>query len=165
VLGGGQEDGLRAGTENLAGVVGLGVAADLAARDGLAEGARLERLRDRLLTALGVGPGPGPAALRLLGPRMGRLPHHVSLVLAGVKSDSLLLGLDLAGISASAGSPCVTATGEPSHVLRAVGLSPREAGEVVLLTLGRWTTEDEVDAVAAALPPLVARLRALAGPA
>jgi cysteine desulfurase len=161
VLGGGQETGLRAGTENLAGAVGLGVAADLARRDGLSEAPRVAALRDRLLSRLQAE--SGPARPRLVGPREGRLPHHLSLAFPDVKADSLLLGLDLAGVSASAGSPCTHATGEPSAVLLALGLSPREAAGAVVMTLGRWTTEEDVDLVARELPALVRQLREAAG--
>jgi len=157
VLGGGQEDGLRSGTENLAGVVGLGVAAELVLRDGAAEAARLAGLRDRLIEGLGVA---CPSA-RLTGPREGRLPHHASVVVPGVKADSLILALDLVGISAASGSACASRTGEPSHVLRALGLEAREAAGSLCVTLGRWTSAEDIDAFLAELPPIVDRLRAL----
>jgi cysteine desulfurase len=158
ILGGGQEDGLRAGTENLAGVVGLGVAAEMAARDGTSEAARLRALRDRLLGHL----RERSPAVRLVGPREGRLPHHASFVVAGAKSESLLLALDLVGISGSSGSACAEATREPSHVLRAMGVTPREAAGSLCFTLGRWTTLEDIDTLAAELPPIVERLCALA---
>jgi cysteine desulfurase len=158
LLGGAQEEGLRAGTENLAGVVGLGVAAEVAARDAAAEAMRLSGLRDRLLIALaGVSP-----ATRLVGPREGRLPHHASFVVAGAKSESLLLALDLVGVSGASGSACAEATREPSHVLRALGVTPREAAGSLCFTLGRWTTVEDIDTVVTELPPIVERLRALA---
>jgi cysteine desulfurase len=157
LLGGGQEGGLRAGTENLAGVVGFGVAAEIALRDGTAEVRRIEKLRDRLVDGI-LGACP-PA--RLSGPRGGRLPHHASLIVRGVKAESLLLALDLAGISASSGSTCAARTREPSHVLKAVGLDERDAEGAVCLTLGRWTTTEDVEVVLRALPPIVERLRSL----
>lgn len=157
LLGGGQEDGLRSGTENLAGVVGFGVAAEILFREGPAEGRRLAAFRDRLIEGLTAG---CPAA-RLSGPRVGRLPHHISLVVPGVKGESLILALDLVGISVSSGSACAALTREPSHVLCAMGLEPREADGSLCLTLGRWTTADDVDAILAELPPIVERLRAL----
>jgi cysteine desulfurase len=156
VLGGGQEGGLRAGTENLAGAVGLGVAAELAFREGGAEASRLENLRDRLLDRL----AEVVRGFRLLGARRSRLPHHVAFVVPGVKADSIVLGLDLAGISAATGSACSAMSGEPSSVLRAMGLDDRMAQGGVALSLGRWTTPDEIDAVLAELPLLVERLRA-----
>ncbi len=157
VLGGGQEDGLRSGTENLAGVVGLGVAAELVLLDGATEAARLTALRDRLIEGLALA---CPSA-RLTGPREGRLPHHVSIAVAAVKGESLILALDLIGISAATGSACATRTGEPSHVLRALGLDPHQAAGSICVTLGRWTRAEDVHAVLAELPPIVDRLRAL----
>lgn len=157
VLGAGQEDGLRSGTENLAGVVGLGVAAELMLRDGAAEVKRLEALRERLIEGLG---GRCRWA-RLIGPRLGRLPHHIGLTVKGVKGESLILALDLLGISTSSGSACAALTREPSHVLRALGLDPREAEGSLCFTLGRWTTAEEIDIVLSELPAIVDRLRAL----
>ncbi|HZS34773.1 MAG TPA: cysteine desulfurase family protein [Methylomirabilota bacterium] len=156
ILGGGQEGGLRAGTENLGGAVGLGVAAEIALREGAAEAARLEALRNRLLDGL---PARCPA-IRPVGARHPRLPHQAAFVVPGVKGESLLLGLDLAGISASSGTPCSAATGEPPHVLRAMGLPPRDAQGAIAFTLGRWTAAEEVDAVLTELPLVVERLRA-----
>ncbi len=157
LLGGGQQGGLRSGTENLAGVVGLGVAAELALREGAGETTRLAGLRDRLLDGLG---SECPAA-RLTGPREGRLPHHVSLAVPGVKGESLVLALDLAGISVATGSACAALTGEPSHVLRAIGLDPLAAAGALCVSLGRWTRAEDVHALLAELPPIVDRLRAL----
>jgi cysteine desulfurase len=156
IVGGPQEGGLRAGTANLAGVVGLGVAAELAQRDGPAEAARLAGLRDRLLDGLAAREG-----IRLLGPRRDRLPQHAGFCVPGVKAEALLAGLDLAGVTAASGSACASASGEPSHVLRALGLDPREAEGAVCLTLGRWTTGEDVDVLLAEIGPLAARLRAL----
>jgi cysteine desulfurase len=156
LLGSGQESGLRSGTENLAGAVGLGVAAEFALREGAAETGRLVALRDRLVEGLAVRCG----SLRLVGPRQGRLPQHAGFVAPGVKGESLVLALDLAGVSAASGSTCGALTGEPSHVLRAMGLGEREAQGALSFTLGRWTTADEIDVVLAELPPIVERLRA-----
>jgi cysteine desulfurase len=156
LLGGGQEGGLRSGTENLAGAVGLGVAAEFAFREGPAEAARLEVFRDRMIDGLGAR----CPALRLVGPRRDRLPQHAGFVVSGVKGESLVLALDLAGISAASGTACGALTGEPSHVLRAIGLSERDAHSALAFTLGRWTTSEEVDVVLADLPPIVERLRA-----
>jgi cysteine desulfurase len=157
VLGGGQEEGLRAGTENLAGVVGLGVAAEVALREGPGEAARLTALRDRLVEGLAAG---CPSA-RLTGAREGRLPHHASFTVAGVKGESLILALDLVGVSAATGSACASRTGEPSHVLRALGLDARAAAGSLCVTLGRWTRAEDVACLVAELPPIVDRLRAL----
>ena len=157
LLGGGQQGGLRSGTENLAGVVGLGVAAELALREGTIETARLAALRDRLIDGLGAT----CTAARLTGPREGRLPHHISVAVPGVKGESLILALDLAGISATTGSACAALTGEPSHVLRAIGLDPLAAAGALCVSLGRWTRAEDVHALLLELPPIVDRLRAL----
>jgi cysteine desulfurase len=156
LLGGGQEGGLRSGTENLAGAVGLGVAAEFALREGAAEAGRLEGLRDRLVDGLKTR----CPSLRLVGPRRNRLPQHAGFVVPGVKGESLVLALDLAGISATSGTACGALTGESSHVLRAMGFGEREAQGALAFILGRWTTADEIDVVLADLPPIVERLRA-----
>ena len=162
MLGGGQEGGYRSGTENLPALVGLGVAAELMrAEAGHGEPARLAALRERFVDALAAS----IADCRLTGSRMGRLPHHASFVLRGVKADSVLLDLDLGGVAASSGSACAQRTGTPSHVLRAIGCVPEEMEGSLCFTLGRWSTLAEVDAVLDRLPPIVARLRALALPA
>jgi cysteine desulfurase len=158
VLGGGQEGGYRSGTENLPAIVGMGVAADLARNERAAEVARLTPLRDRLLDGL-LERVPGARVTGPRGPR--RLPHHASLVVPGVKADAVLLELDLRGVAASSGSACNITTGEPSHVLRAIGCSRAESEGSLCFTLGRWTTAAEIDAVLDVLPGVVARLRAL----
>ena len=156
VLGGAQEEGLRSGTENLAGVVGLGVAAELVLRDGPDEALRFRRLLERLIDGL----AERCPAVRLIGPRQDRLPHHASVVVGGVKGESLVLALDLVGISVGSGSACTALTREPSHVLRALGLDARTAEGALSVTVGRWTTADEIDVLLAELPPIVDRLRA-----
>jgi cysteine desulfurase len=137
----------------------MGVAADLARVEGAAEMTRLAALRDRLLD----GALERVPRARLTGPRgAGRLPHHASLVVSGVKADGVLLELDLRGVAASSGSACSLASGEPSHVLRAIGCAREELEGSLCFTLGRWTTGAEVDAVLEALPAVVERLRRLA---
>lgn len=159
ILGGGQERGYRSGTENLPAIVGMGVAADLARSEGTAEVARLSELRDRLLGGLLERV---PRA-RLTGARGAeRLPHHASLVVPGVKADGVLLELDLRGVTASSGSACSLASGEPSHVLRAIGCGREEAEGSLCFTLGRWTAAAEIDVVLEAVPAVVERLRGLA---
>jgi cysteine desulfurase len=86
-------------------------------------------------------------------------------VLRGAKADGVLLDLDLSGVAASSGSACASLTGSPSHVLRAIGCTPEETEGSLCFTLGRWSTVADVDAVLDRLPPIVARLRALAVPA
>ncbi|HEY7868406.1 MAG TPA: cysteine desulfurase family protein [Methylomirabilota bacterium] len=161
MLGGGQEGGYRSGTENLPGVVGLGVAAELMRVEGThQEAERLRGLRDRLIKGL-LETIPD---CRLTGSARERLPYHVSLLLRGVKADAVLLELDLAGVAASSGSACASLTQTPSHVLRAIGCADEEAEGSLCFTLGRWSTGAEVDALLQRLPPIVARLRALAPP-
>jgi cysteine desulfurase len=158
-LGGGQEQGYRAGTENLPAIVGMGVAADFARTEGPGEVARLGALRDRLIDGLLAGVDGS----RLTGARGAeRLPHHVSLVTPGVKADAVLMELDFRGVSASSGSACATLTGQPSHVLRAIGCDEVAAEASLCFTLGRWTTAQEIDVVLEVLPGIVRRLRRLA---
>jgi cysteine desulfurase len=159
ILGGAQEAGQRAGTENLPAIAGMGVAADLLRVEGPAEAARLADLRDRLV----VGVLERVARTRITGPRAGqRLPHHASLIVSGIKADALLLELDQRGVAASSGSACASLTGEPSHVLRAIGCDPRDAEGTLCFSLGRWTTSAEVEYVLGVLPAAVDRLRRLA---
>jgi cysteine desulfurase len=158
VLGGGQESGYRAGTENLPAIVGMGVAADLARNERAVETARLTALRDRLLDGL----LERIAGARVTGARgAARLPHHASVVIAGVKADAVLMELDLRGVAASSGSACNATTGQPSHVLQAIGCTRDESEGSLCFTLGRWTTAAEVDFVLDAVPGVVNRLRSL----
>jgi cysteine desulfurase len=158
-LGGAQEGGYRAGTENLPAIVGMGVAADFSRSEGPAEVARLTILRDRLLD----GVLARVADSRLTGaPGAARLPHHVSLLTPGVKADAVLMELDFRGVSASSGSACASLTQQPSHVLRAIGCDGAVAESALCFTLGRWTTGPEIDVVLDVLPVIVSRLRRLA---
>lgn len=159
VLGGGQEGGYRSGTENLPAIVGMGVAADLARNERAAEATRLTPLRDRLLEGL-LERVTGARVTGPRGPR--RLPHHASVVVPGVKADAVLLELDLRGVAASSGSACNLTTGEPSHVLRAIGCAREEYEGSLCFTLGRWTTAAEIDVVLDVVPGVVSRLRRLA---
>jgi len=161
VLGGGQERGYRAGTENLPAVVGMGVAAELARGEHAAECARLASLRDRLIQGI-VERVPGARRTGAAGP--ARLPHHASVVVPGAKADAILLELDLRGVAASSGSACTAMTGEPSHVLRAIGCDREAAEGSLCFTLGRWTTPAEIDYTLDVLPAVVERLRRVAGP-
>jgi cysteine desulfurase len=159
VLGGGQERGYRAGTENLPAIVGMGVAAELARVERAPEAARIRQLRDRLLDGL----RDRIADARITGARGdGRLPHHASLIVPGLKADAVLLELDLRGVAASSGSACTAMSGQPSHVLRAIGCAPAQAEGSLCFTLGRWTTAAEIDLTLDVLPEIVERLRRLA---
>ena len=159
IVGGGQEHGYRPGTENLPAIVGMGVAADLARAEAPAEVARLARLRDRLLDGL-LAAVPGTRVTGARGEQ--RLPHHVSLVVSGVKADGILMELDLRGVAGSSGSACTAMSGEPSYVLRAIGCAPEAAEGSLCFTLGRWTNQTEIDLVLDILPAVVERLRRLA---
>jgi cysteine desulfurase len=159
IVGGTQEGGYRAGTENLPAVVGMGVAADLARVERAAESARLGAMRDRLLDGV-LASMPGARVTGARGAR--RLPHHASAVLPGVKTDAVLTELDLRGIAASSGVACGALDGEPSHVLRAIGCDPAGAQGSICFTTGRWTTAAEIDAVLEVLPSVVSRVRRLA---
>jgi cysteine desulfurase len=157
IVGGSQERNRRAGTENIPGVVGAAEALHLAYDERPHEASRLRALRDRLIAGLLALPGA-----RLTGHSSERLPNHASVAFDHVEGESLLLSLDLRGIAASSGSACSTGAIEPSHVLTAIGLSQSEARGHLRLTLGRSSTDADVDAVLAALPDVLASLRALA---
>ena len=157
VSGGGQERGLRSGTENVVGIVGLGEAARLCRIAQGDESARLVRLRERLIDGV---LGAVPQAY-LLGDRYRRLPGHACFGLSGLEGDSikLLLALDAAGVAASAGSACNAhhAT-EPSYVLAAMGFDALRARGALRITLGRFNTEAEVDRFVELLPSIVGEL-------
>ena len=153
--GGGHERGLRSGTENVPGIVGLGAAARLARAEMAERRPRLEALRDRLIDgALVAVPG-----VRLLGPRRLRLPGNACLAVSGVESEALVLRLDAAGVMAAGGPACASGAGEPSHVLVALGLSPDEARGSLRLSLGHGSTAEEVDRFLEVFPPIVEELR------
>ncbi len=160
ITGGGQERGLRSGTENVAGIVGLAAALEKAERLRESEARRLRPLRDRLLEEI---PRRIPGT-RITGPWGGdrRLPHHASFVFDGVAGDSLVLLLDREGIAASSGSACSAGVLEPSHVVLALGVPPEQAVGSLRLTLGRGTTPEQIDRVLEVLPRAVARIRELA---
>lgn len=156
IQGGGQERSRRAGTENVAGVVGLARALELAAEERAAEGPRLEVLRDRLIQGV-LEAVPGA---RLTGHPARRLPGLASFVFeGGLDGESLLMRLDLEGVAASSGSACTSGSLEPSHVLLACGLPVELARSGLRLSLGATTTEAEVDRVLAILPRTLERLR------
>ena len=155
--GGGQESGRRPGTENVAGIVGLGAALRIASARRDHESARQTELRDRLIAGIEARI---PDAL-LTGSRAARLPNNVSFCFRGTQGEALIVALDLAGFAASSGSACTSGSSEPSHVLLALGLERDLAQGSLRLTLGRHTPEADVDALLEALPPIVARLRAV----
>jgi cysteine desulfurase len=159
ILGGEEEGGHRAGTQSVAALVGLGVAAELMRAEGQhGEPGRLARLRDRLAEGLAAEVPECPVT----GSRAARLPHHLSVILRGAKADGLLLDLDQVGIAASTGT-ARAAPARSSHVLRAIGCADEEVDGSLCFTLGRWSSDADVDAVLRHLPDIVARQRAGAG--
>jgi len=155
--GGSQERGRRAGTENVASAVGLATALSLAHEQREAESARLRKLRERLIDGL-TGAIPD---CELTGHPTCRLPNSASFVIKFVEGESILLSLDMEGIAASSGSACTSGSLEASHVLTAMGFPPEVAHGSLRLTLGRTTTESDVDKVSHVLPTIVRRLRAM----
>ena len=159
MTGGRQERGRRAGTENVPALVGLGVAARLARETLAVERARLAALRDRLEHGV-LAAVPGTA---VNGAVAARVPNTTNLSFEGVEAESLLIALDLEGIAVSTGSACSSGTLEPSHVLRAMGLTPHRVQSALRFSLGAGTTDTEIARVLEVMPSLVARLRSLAG--
>ena len=157
IRGGNQEFGRRAGTENVAGIVGMARALELALTDWEARAAAIAALRDRLEAAL-VADIPD---LVVNGAGVRRLANNLSIAIPGVDSEQLLVRLDLEGVAVSAGSACASGAMEVSHVIEAIGLPPTLATGVLRLTLGRDTDERAVERVAGLLPRLVAEMRAI----
>ncbi|MBC7331830.1 MAG: cysteine desulfurase NifS [Synergistetes bacterium] len=158
IHGGGQERGLRSGTENVAGIVGLGAAAKLALKR-LESGdeERIKKLRDKLIDEV---LRRIPDTL-LTGHRERRLPFHASFCFKYIEGESLILKLDMAGIGASTGSACSSASLEPSHVLLAMGLPHEVAHGSLRLTLGKDTTEEDIDYTVENLVKIVDELRSI----
>ncbi|UCB60496.1 MAG: aminotransferase class V-fold PLP-dependent enzyme, partial [Candidatus Bathyarchaeota archaeon] len=155
--GGGQERGLRSGTENLPGIVGMGKAAEIAKAEMTTESERLANLRDKFIKgALDRIPES-----YLNGHPTKRLPNNVNVRFSYIEGESLILSLDMEGIACSSGSACTSKTLEPSHVLLAVGLKHEEAHGSLLFTLGKKNTEEEVKYVLGLLPGIVKRLRTI----
>ena len=155
VHGGGQERGLRSGTENLAGIVGFGEAAEIAKKEMPTESMRLRKLRDRFIEGLLK---PIPYSFLNGHPTM-RLPDNVSVRYSFIEGESMLLSLDMMGVYASSGSACTAKTLEPSHVLLAIGLKHEEAHGSLMFTLGKQNTEEDVDYAISLMPSIVKRLR------
>jgi cysteine desulfurase len=154
LFGGGHENERRAGTENLAGIVGLVEALARFARAPVFPRTKLLGLTDRLLGVMEALPG-----VHFVGSRQRRLANTVAFVVEGTDSIALLAGLDLEGVCASSGSACSAGSLEPSHVIQALGLGPKLANSLVRFSLGRDTTEEEVAYVAEVLPGVIERTR------
>ena len=155
--GGRHERGRRAGTENVAGIVGMGVAAQLAREHFQEEGSRVAALRDRLEAGI-LGAVTGTV---VNGDRGSRVPNTTNISFDRVEAESLLIGFDLAGIAVSTGSACSSGTLEPSHVLKAMGFPPHRTQNSIRFSLGASTTEADVDRTIAVVPGIVEKLRNL----
>lgn len=155
VNGGAQERKRRAGTENVAGIVGLGAAIELAMAEMDQMAAHQSMLRDKLI----VGLADRIPHVKLNGHPTRRLPNNVNMSFLYVEGESLLLNLDMNGIAASSGSACTSGSLEPSHVLMAMGMPHEVAHGSVRMTLGRYTTEADIDRVLDVMPGIVAKLR------
>jgi cysteine desulfurase len=158
-LGGSQEESRRAGTENVAGAVGLATAMRLACEESSERNARVRALRDRLLSELPrLVPGTHITGSSDPG---ARLPNNFSCCFERVEGEAILIQLDLAGIAASSGSACTSGSLEPSHVLKAMGVPDDLARGSLRLTVGKDNTQEEIDRLLAVLPGIVERLRSL----
>jgi cysteine desulfurase len=157
LYGGHHQRGFRPGTENVAGIVGLGKAAEIARQSLFEDGTRMSALRDNLQQGLlarvshsCVNGGGAP-----------RTPNTTNLVFPGVEGEALLIALDLKGLACSTGAACSSGAVEPSHVLTAIGLPPEEARASLRFSLGRHTTESDIDFALQVVPAAVAQLREL----
>lgn len=157
IMGGAQERGRRAGTENVAGIVGLGAAIQLATERLEENRAKMTALRDRLMTGIQAR----ISEVKLNGHPTNRLPNNVNFSFKYIEGESILLMLDMNGIAASSGSACTSGSLDPSHVLLALGLPHEIAHGSVRLTLGDETTEEDIDYTIDVLEKTVARLRAM----
>lgn len=155
VHGGGHEKGLRSSTENVPGIVGLGKACELAKERLMEDSQRLNRMRDSIIK----GTLDNIEESYLNGHPTNRLPNNANFRFNAVEGESLVLSLDSKGIAASTGSACSSKKLEPSHVLRAIGLTEIEAHGSLRLTLGRENTDEEVGYLLDVLPTVVERLR------
>ena len=156
IHGGGQERGKRAGTENVAGIVGMGKAIELATANIEDHNEKIKKMRDRLLSGI-----QEISSCRLNGHPEKRLPGNLNFSFEYIEGEALLLMLDEMGICSSTGSACSSGSLEPSHVLRAIGLPPEIAQGSLRLTLGDANSEEDIDYVLNILPKTVGKLRAM----
>jgi len=157
MLGGHQEAGRRAGTENVPGIVGLGKACELAAKNIEQENSKVKDLRDKLENSI-MEKCPDS---RLNGDKENRLPNTTNISFEYIEGEAILLMLDKYGICASSGSACTSGSLEPSHVLRAMGVPFTAAHGSIRFSLSRYSTEEEVDYTIEKIPPIVNQLRKL----
>jgi cysteine desulfurase len=157
IHGGQQEHGRRASTENVAGIVGFGKAAEIAIREMKEEADRITVLRDRLANGL----QQRIERIKLNGHPVSRLPNNVNVSIDFIEGESLCLNLDFSGICSSTGSACSSASAEPSHVLTAIGVKPPLLHGSLRFSLGKWTTQEEIDRTVVILTEIVKKLRAM----
>ena len=157
LYGGHHQRGFRPGTENVAGIVGLGKAAEIARESLAADARRVSTLRDKLERGLLARV---PHA-RVNGGAVSRTPNTTNLGFSGIEGEALLIALDLKGLACSTGAACSSGAVEPSHVLTAIGLPPEEARASLRFSLGRHTTENEIDFALQVIPAAVEQLREL----
>lgn len=157
IHGGGQERGKRASTENIAGIVGIGKAIEIAVSEMTTEALRLQTLRDKLMKGI----FEKIPYTKLNGPDSGlnRLPNNLNVSFIGIEGETLLLDLDFDGIYASTGSACASASLDPSHVLLSIGLAHEVAHGSLRLTLGAGSTEEDINYILSVLPEIVDRRR------
>jgi len=157
LYGGHHQRGFRPGTENVAGIVGMGKAAELARKSLAEDAARISALRDRLEQGL-LSRVPHS---RANGARAPRTPNTTNILYSGIEGEALVIALDLKGLACSTGAACSSGAVEPSHVLTAIDLSPDEARSSLRFSLGRHTTADEIDFALQIVPAAVEQLREL----
>jgi cysteine desulfurase len=157
IIGGGQERGLRSGTENMAGIVGMSKAVEIMQQEMQGETKRFAQYRDKLIKNI-LERIPKS---HLNGHQTDRLPNNAHFRFEAIEGESLLLSLKDAGVSAATGSACSSKTLEPSHTLISTGLLHEEAHGSLEFTFGRFNKEEDVDRVIEVLPPIVERLRKL----
>jgi cysteine desulfurase len=157
MIGGGQEQGVRSGTENVAGIVAMGKAAEIAKEEMEMESARLSGLRDALIK----GMLEAIPESYLNGHPVNRLPNNANIRYSFIEGEALIMSLDAVGVQLSCGSACAAKTLEPSHTLLACGLKHEEAHGSLVFTLGKDNNRHQVDYVVQELPGIVSRLRAM----
>jgi cysteine desulfurase len=161
LLGGGQEHGLRSGTEDLASIAGMAAAADIMAAELPAETARIRAIRDRLVERVLAEIPDAHLNGAPLDPPGGRLPNNAHFRFEGIEGEAMVLSLRDKGVAAATGSACSSKTLEPSHTLISCGLLHEEAHGSLEFTFGRFSRSEDVDRIMAALPDVITRLRAL----
>jgi cysteine desulfurase len=157
LIGGGQESKKRSATQNVGGAAAFAKALEIMETERATEGPRLEALRERVIDGILAMPNTALNG----GRHVPRVPGIANLVIKGVEGEAMLLQLDNKGIAVSTGSACSSGSLEPSHVLLSIGLPPEIAHGSLRVTVGRFTTSDDVEYLLNELPPIVERLRAM----